>query len=136
MFSSNRMKVSERRRRGSLLIEVLLSIVILSTALTFMIQTMISSLRVIQYGAGYTTALIQLDNQMCELLRKGTVKSGLSEKNDLAVAGTSYSYSMQAGPSDLSADKGINVVEATIAWRSGKRDNRIDLTTFLFTALP
>ncbi len=136
MSLGSRTRTYKQGRRGSLLIEVLLSIMILSTALTFMIQTMTSTLRAIQYGSGYTMALILLDNQMCEVFLKKSIKSGLSEKKDLTEAGTSYSYSMRTEPSDLTADKGINVVEATIAWRSGKRDNRIDLTTFLFTALP
>ena len=137
MFLNNRTRVSDRGRRGSLLVEVLLSVVILSTALTFMIQAMTSSLRAIQYGAGYTTALILLDNQMVELLRKGAIASGLRETKELTGAVDSpvvYRYSMQTGSLDAAADKGVNQVDATVAWRSGKKDNAIGLTTFLFAA--
>ncbi|MBI3617246.1 MAG: hypothetical protein HY210_03400 [Candidatus Omnitrophica bacterium] len=126
-------------KSGSLLIEVLLSVVILSTALTLMIQSMTASLRAIQYGAGYTTALILLDNQMCELLRKGAIQTGLREAKELTRAGdslTTYRYSLQTASLDDAAGKGINQVDATVAWRSGKKDNAIGLTTFLFAALP
>ena len=137
MFSKNRTRVSDRGRRGSLLVEVLLSVVILSTALTLMIQSMTASLRAIQYGAGYTTALILLDNQMCELLRKGAIQAGLRETKELAKAGDSlitYRYSLQTASLDDAAGKGINQVDATVAWRSGKKDNAIGLTTLLFAA--
>ena len=121
-------------KTGSLLLEVLLSVVILSTALTLMIQSLTASLRAIQYGAGYTTALILLDNQMCELLRKKAVKSGLRETKDLTGSAGSpdvYHYSLRAEPWDAAADKEISQVAATVAWRSGKKDNQIELTTFL-----
>ncbi|OGX29559.1 MAG: hypothetical protein A2705_01355 [Omnitrophica WOR_2 bacterium RIFCSPHIGHO2_01_FULL_52_10] len=137
MFLNNRTRVFSRDQRGSLLIEVLVSVVILSTALTLIIQSMAASLRAIQYGAGYTTALILLDNQMCDLLRKGTAKSGLRETKNLAgPAGsrTGYSYSMRAEPSDIVADNKIVEVDASVAWRSGKKDSTVDLTTFLFAA--
>lgn len=140
MSLSNRMRIFDRPRadrRGSLLVEVLLSIVILSTALTLMVQSLTASLRAIQYGAGYTTALILLDNQMCDLLRKGTAKSGLREAKSLAgPAGSQvgYSYSMRAESSEIVADNKIVEVDASVAWRSGKKDNAVDLTTFLFAA--
>ncbi len=137
MFSKNRTRVSDRGRRGSLLVEVLLSVGILSTALTLMIQSMTASLRAIQYGAGYTTALILLDNQMCELSRKGAIQAGLRETKELTEAGDSlitYRYSLQTASLDDAAGKGINQVDATVAWRSGKKDNAIGLTTLLFAA--
>lgn len=140
MFPGNRTRISDRRRfgrRGSLLIEVLLSVVILSTALTLMIQSLTASLRALQYGAGYTTALILLDNQMGELLRKGTVKPGLRETKDLIDPGGStalYHYSLRTEPSDIAVDKTINQLDATVTWRSGKKDNQIAVTTFLFAA--
>ena len=139
MFSNNRTRVSDRGRRGSLLVEALLSVGILSTALTLMIQSMTASLRAIQYGAGYTTALILLDNQMCELSRKGATASGLRETEELTGAGDPlivYRYSLQTASLDDAANQGITQADATVAWRSGKKDNVIGLTTFLFTALP
>ncbi len=133
MSCSNRMS-HPARRRGSLLIEALLSIVILSTALTFMIQAMTSSLQAMHYGAGYTTALILLDNQMCDLLRKRTVASAFSETKDLTESAVTYHYTLQSGSWDAATDQGINQVDAKIAWRSGKKDNTISLSTLLLTA--
>ena len=137
MFLNNRTRVFSRDQRGSLLIEVLVSVVILSTALTFIIQSMTASLRAIQYGAGYTTAIILLDNQMCDLLRKGTSRPGSRETKSLAGPAGSpdvYRYSMRAGHWDDAADKGINQLDAAVAWRSGKKDNQITVTTFLSAA--
>ena len=107
--------------------------------MTLMIQSMTSSLRDIKYGAGYTTALILLDNQMCELSRKGAIQAGLRETKELTVAGdslTTYRYSLQTASLDDAANQGITQVDATVAWRSGKKDNAIGLTTLLFAALP
>lgn len=121
-------------KSGSLLIEVLLSVVILSTALTLMIQAMTSSLRALQYGAGYTTALILLENQMCELLRKGASESGLREIKNLTESVPVYRYSLQTRSLSAAGEDKINQVDMTVSWRSGKKDNQVGLTTFLFAA--
>lgn len=140
MFLSNRTKILNHQgsdRRGSLLIEVLLSAVILSTALTLMIQSLTASLRAIQYGSGYTMALILLDNQMCELLRKGAVRSDLRETKKMTGSVESapeYHYSLRAEPSDIMPEEKINQVDAVITWRSGKKDNEVGVTTLLLNA--
>ena len=41
---------------------------------------------------------------------------------------------MRAGHWDDAADKGINQLDAAVAWRSGKKDNQITVTTFLSAA--
>jgi len=123
-------------RRGSLLVEVLLSVVILATALTLMIQSMTAGLRSIQYADGYTMALLVLDNQMCELFRKGFIGSGLRQTNVPTEPDSPYRYSMRTESWGTPGESNINQVDAMISWRSGKKDNQIGLTTFLFAASP
>ncbi len=134
MFPKYRTNVPNRR--GSLLIEVLLCVVILATALTLMVQSLTASLRAIQHAGGYTMALILLDNQMCALLRKGFIGPDLRQTSDVAEPDSSYHYSLRTESWGTPGESNIDQVDAALFWRSGKRDNQVGLTTFLFAAAP
>lgn len=122
----------QTKNKGSLLIEVLLSVVILATALTLMIQSMTAGVRVLQTGSGYTTALVLLDNLMAEILRRDTIAAGIKESGDLTDSAPVYRYSLQTKPSDMVAEDKISQAQVSISWHSGKRENTVNLTTFLF----
>ena len=57
-----------KSKRGSLLLEVLLSIVILSTSVTVIIQAMTSSLRAMAYSVQYAKIANVLENEMIDLI--------------------------------------------------------------------
>jgi Tfp pilus assembly protein PilV len=128
--------------RGSLLIEVLLSVVILSVGLTLMIRSMTASLRAVQYAAGYTQGLMVSQDRMTEFLRKGSLESG-SGGEGFSAEDSAYHYSWTARPwQDAgstvgpSAQNPLSEVDLNVSWRSGKRENNIALTTLLSAPHP
>lgn len=127
-----------RDGRGSILVEVLLSVVILSVSLTLIIRAMASSLMVLQYGSGYTMGLVVLENQMCELLRRGFIAAGLREEQDSAGTDPAYHYSLTTAPWHESGEDAspVSEVDMTISWRSGKRENQIAVQTLLSSRTP
>lgn len=122
-----------RNGRGSVLIEVLLSVVILSTSLTFIIRAMASSAMALEYGAGYTLGLINLENQMSDILRRGFIASGVHEEKELTKTKPSYHYSLTTAPWQPIKEGAspISQVDIKIVWRSGKRENQVTVQTLL-----
>lgn len=126
-----------RDGRSFILVEVLLSVMILSVSLTLMIRAMTLSLTALHSGLGYTPALVVLENQMGELLRQGFAAVGVQEERDLSRGGFQtrpcYHYSLTTAPwPEAGEDNGrVSQVDVTIAWRSGRRENRIALQTLL-----
>ena len=64
------MSYKKLQKRGSFLVEVLLTVVILSVSLTIIIQSLVSSLRAISYSANYSSAILSAENKMFELLQQ------------------------------------------------------------------
>ena len=67
--------ISKKNRRGSILLEALLSVVILSVSMTVIIQSMTSSLRAMEYSANYTMAIVLLENKIIDLILQNSVES-------------------------------------------------------------
>ena len=140
MFSRRQ---NSRDIRGSLLIEVLLSVVILSVSLTLMIRSMTASLRAVQYAASYAQGLMVSEDWMTELARKGFIEAGSREEKDATAGDFGYHYSWTARPWDAagllagqSGQNPLNEVKMNVSWRSGKRVNQVALTTLLFASSP
>ncbi len=123
--------MNKKNIKGSLLLEALLAVVILSVSLTLIIQSMTSSLRASVYGADYTLAIILLENKMFELLNKGLPSSSERETIEVPFSSNSYHFSADARPLSSPGSK-IKEVDAALTWNSGKRKNNISLTTYLF----
>lgn len=117
-------------QKGSLLVEVLLAIVILSTVLTVIIQAMISSLRANDYASGYTKAGFLLENKMFDLIRKGTISSGASDEGSFPEPDNQYRYAFKVSSPDEQAND-IFRVELKVNWESGKKKNSLALETYL-----
>jgi hypothetical protein len=117
--------------RGSLLLEVLLAIVILSTSLTLIIQSFVSSLRAMVYSGDYSTAAFLLDTKMFDVLHGQFVQSGQGEGVFPEPFGK-YRYEMkiQRVESD-DLQNMINEINIDIIWSSGKKEKRISAVTYI-----
>ncbi len=122
-----------RNGRGSVLIEILLSVVILSTSLTFIIRAMGSSAMALEYGARYTLGLINLENQTSDILRRGFIAPGVHEEKELTETKPSYHYSLTTTPWQETREgvSPISQVDIKIVWRSGKREDQVTVQTLL-----
>lgn len=128
MFTRN----NKRFRKGSLLIEALLSVVVLSVGITMIIQAMTSSLRAATYSTEYTKALILLENKMFELIQKGIIQTGKNEKESFPAPYEKYESNLITKKASAENASELNEVLLEILWRSGRKNNRIQLTTYLF----
>jgi type II secretory pathway component PulJ len=123
--------VFANEKRGSILLEVLLSVVILSVGLTAMIQSMTSALRAGRYSTDYMIALTAMEDNMFDLLEEGFVGTGSSQRQAGDPYGD-YRYFLEAEPLDDTSPGGIQEVSAGILWKRGKRQNRIVFKTYGF----
>ena len=122
-------------QRSSILIEVLLSIVILSTSITVVIQAMTASLRASANASGYTTALMLLENKMTDLLQGRFIEPGLHEEKDFPEPYQHFKYSLAADPFKEEAGVNLNDLRISVAWASGKKQNKINLETYFIKAV-
>lgn len=122
---------SRRNEGGFFLVEVLLSVVILSVSLTLIIQSMTSALRSSAFAEDHTTALILLENKMFDLLEKGFVETGLKKEEQIPQPYDRYGYFLDVKPVGGGNERRLNEVDAGLTWKTGKRQNRVAFQTYL-----
>ena len=122
-----------KSRKGSILVEVLLTVVILSVGLTAIIQAMNTSVRGVYHTTGYTTAVLLAENTMFAHLSKGFVRAGFQETKNFAPPYSAYRYYLQArnAPDEGSAGK-KNEVTLTVLWGRENKEKKLNLVTYLF----
>ena len=118
-----------RCRRGSLLIEALLAVVILSVSITLIIQAMISSARAMDYSADYAAAAALLEYKMQELIVAGSTATN-HEEGPMDDFDGKYRYKITSEDSTDDASQ-VKVVDVAVEWQSGHKENSISLTSFL-----
>lgn len=109
-----------------------MAVVIMAVSLTLIIQSMTSALRTIQYSGDFTTALLILENKMFELLYRGDIEAGKEESGSILTGGRTYTFNLTTRFLTDSIHQGLNDVEVSLLWNSGKRKNKILLETYLF----
>ena len=143
IFDWNKLK-EKNNRKGSILLEALLSVVILSVSITLIIQSMTSSYRATVYNADYTTAFLLIENKLFEVIQKGYLEAGLREEKNFLSPYEKYKYLLSVNPYQSSfantgedpADQNhLNRIDLKLSWSSGKRKNNILLKTLLFNSL-
>ena len=115
---------------GSFLIEAILSIVILSTSITLVIQAMTSSLRAGIYSRDYTYAALLSENKMVEFLEKGFISRGLREEGLFKEPYSQFKYVLETD--SLPSAKNINTVKLHVKWQAGRKENTVSILTYLF----
>lgn len=118
--------------KGTILIEALLSVVILSVSITMIIQSMTASLRATEYGVQYTEGLILAENKIFDLMQEGFIGSGLEVENDFEEPFNNYQYEVATDISELVDDDSLNELNLKISWKNGSRANVFHVSTILF----
>lgn len=124
----------KQKRKGSLLLEALLTVVILSVSITLIIQSMTSSLRASVYSADYTKAALLMENKMFELLQDGFIESGRRVEGSFDKPFEKFRYLVTTKAESRESLSKINNVDMEITWNTGSKENRISLQTLLFDA--
>ena len=123
----------KRNKNGSLLLESLLAITIVSVSLTFIIQALLSNLRAMARSSSYLTAMVSLENKMDALIYKCLRHESLNEylHSDSAEADF-YKYSLEERTLDDEMKPVVfKEVKLTGSWQEGKKENHIFLQTYL-----
>jgi len=121
-------------KRGSLLLEALLSVIILSVSITMIIQSMTASLRAVKYSIHYTKASILMENKMVGLLQKGAAEPGAGESGDFDFPYENYQYSLSVEPSDAgTGDDHIKLsdVQLRVSWMAGGKEKGVSVGTYM-----
>ena len=121
------------RKHGSILIEALLTIIILSVGLTVIIQSLTSSLRTLGLVANYSTAILLGENKIFDFIQKGFIKASFKEEKNFSEGSAAYRYQLDVHkiPQAPATDKKNEVVLA-VSWGAGSKEKSIALTTYLF----
>ena len=123
---------SRSNKKGSFLIESLLTIVIMSVGLTFIIQSFLSSFRASAQVADYAIATILLENKMNSLLQMGSIEDNLDEEDTFFKPFEYFRYHLKTKNMSNEGKPGfLNRTDLEIVWLSGKRKHSTVLTTYL-----
>lgn len=114
---------------GSILVEALLSVVILSISLSIILQSMIMSLRANAYSSEYTLGLILAENKMAELF-SDSLEIGRQE-GSFEQPFNRYGFVRETKETSESNLESLRELELAVNWKSGRRNNNIKLTTYV-----
>lgn len=121
---------SSRNNKGYLLLEAVASIAVIAIGLAIILRSFSTSLRASKISQEYFIASSLLKNKMWELEEKAGREGGLveSETNEQI---PNINYMLGVKVKRLSESESLNEVKATISWQNGKRNEKIEVTTFL-----
>ncbi len=129
-ISLHDIKSALKSRKGSLLLEALLSITILSVSLSLIIRSMTASMRATVYGADFNTAIFLAENELTLVLAEGFIESDVSKRATFKRPNQKFKYHLRTKPMD-DVSENINKVELTTQWVSGKKDKNLLLETYM-----
>ena len=125
----------QRSSRGFILVEVLVSVAILSVSVTLIIRSMSAALRNIVYSTQYTRASDEFENYLFAVLSKGGIEPGHEEHWIMSNKEPKTKYTISALPRNSDENDRICRVQAETAWVSGRRNNKITIETYLLKNL-
>ncbi len=134
MFKMNPISCRINNARGSLLIESLVAIMILSVSLTIIVQSLLGSFRAMALNASYSTAGLMLDSQMELLLAKDFLEGHLSSGADV-FSDPDQRFRYTEEEKKIIQDKTtgtLKEVKLSINWQNGRKTNTLSVTTNLF----
>ena len=121
-----------RNKRGALLIEVLITISILSIGLTLVIRSYLSSLRATVYTTEYTTAIMLAENKVSEISQGIFIDGDLNETGFFEAPNDRFEYSLETKRVEGSEEtRTLQEVTLRVLWPSGRRTNSITIVTYL-----
>ncbi|VAX36078.1 hypothetical protein MNBD_UNCLBAC01-978 [hydrothermal vent metagenome] len=120
-------------QKGSLLIEILLVVVILSVSLTLIVQSLLSSLQVVRYNAEYSKAVMVLDNKLVQLMQYKKLDSFFKDDNEFLKEENGYQYTLEEEEVEQDGKiTGLTKIKLGVSWPSGNKKRILNLSTYSF----
>jgi len=114
-------------RRGMILMEVLLAMMILSVGLVAVLQSLSASLRAVVLADDFTRAALLVESRMAEKL----IMNDFSGENSGEGLDGKFSYQIALEtPQDLPLRLDVREARAVIRWPAGMRVQDLELATF------
>lgn len=119
--------------KGFILIEALLAVVILSTGITLVVQSLSASRRNVALSLNYTQAMFAFEDQMTKLVLSKTDEAGSPMNENASDSREEYSFVLEPGSSSELDSDYLKQKQAKLSWKSGRRENVLSLNTLVFT---
>jgi len=119
------------QKKGALLLEVLIAVVILSVCLTLIAKSLLTCLRATVTSADYTEAVILLDNKFSEIIQKKSIAANIREEGVFEAPFERFSYVIESAPVSFDGLDGLNEVTADVSWGMGLKERKITLRVLL-----
>jgi len=109
-------KLSRFRNDGSILLEAVFAVIIFSTSMTVIIQSIAGSMSSVAGSARYQEALNIMENAIADL-KSGVVLPAHGSYKGNAVE---YTVDITTVPAPAGSPEGLSVVSAGIKWNTGR----------------
>jgi len=115
------------KRSGFLLLEVLVSIAIISLGLIYVVRSFSSSARAVETATNFIRSVSLIEAKIWDLEAKGAIEEGRAEGEFEDEEG--YTWSLEA---EGLKDTPINEVDLKVTWQGPHRRQRVSLWTYLW----
>jgi type II secretory pathway pseudopilin PulG len=121
-----------RDKKGFILVEVLITVVILSSSLVMITRSFMVSLNALEIIQQYTEARSLIEEKLAELEIKETIAADLQVEENLNEPYEKFSYSLQTKNIPEGNNQGrLNNVSLSLGWKAGEEKRQISIVTYL-----
>jgi type II secretory pathway pseudopilin PulG len=120
--------LSKKNLSGSILLEALLSVVILSVSIVLIVQAITSSFRATVYSTQYVEAINEIDNAMAQAI--GASFQGTAIQSDAGVFDDfsgRYEYELSLADALDGGESSLQEVKLAVKWQAGNKKNAIEM---------
>lgn len=118
---------------GFLLVEVLITVVILSVSLTFITRSLMTGLNSLEIIKQYTIGYSLLEDKLWDIENKYFIDAGLNIEEDLPEPYQNFKYSLETENIKEDGEKGLlNQVSLSVNWPTKNNRREISIVTYLF----
>lgn len=120
-------RMTKKQSKGFLLLEVLVSVTLISVSLIYVVRSLSASTRAVQTGTNFLKSIAFLEEELWNLEAKGCIGRGSHKGGD--ASGEDYGWMAKATPLK---DAPLNHVNLKVEWQRRDRKQRISIDTFLW----
>lgn len=118
-------------RRAISLMEVMVTIVILSLGLTLIIRSFMMSFRASRLAKDYTAACLLAEEKLWEFEQAGYIAADLNDEGQFPEPNTKFNYKLETQKALEAEGEALNLVRLSISWQEAKKTNNILIETLL-----
>lgn len=126
-------ETAKNNRRGSLLLESLLTAAIASVGLIVIVQSIVAAHRVARWAGRYREAAMALDNLLAERLFEGAAGLKVDEEGVLSPPFDRYRYRLSLSPLKIDGNNPahLRVLTARIEWNQANKARSLEVESIV-----